>query len=94
MPVPGTGYKVRVTVVGMTKGKCTQGFKAGDTWLIDKNITPTHFCMNAFCQSVYPAVRGFRYGSEYPWDKDKDVTTVLCPDHTHQVIFEVRRLRE
>ena len=92
--LPGTGYKVRVTIVDVIKGKCPQGFKVGDSWLIERNITPTNFCMNAFCQAVYPSVRTFRYGGEHPWDKDKDVTTVICPDKHAQLVYEVRRLRD
>ena len=94
MPLPRLGYPVRVTITEVKGNPCTQGFKVGDTWLIDRNQTPARFCLNAFCQVVYPIVRTFRYGGEHPWDKDKDVTHVTCPDQTRQVVYEVRRLRE
>jgi len=85
-------YTVQITITEVIKGKCEQGFKPGDTWLIEKNLTPGSFCMNAFCQAVYPALRTFRYGGEQRWDKDKNVTYVACPDLHHHVIFELRRL--
>ena len=85
-------YKVRIAITGITKGACSQGFKVGDTWLIEKNVTPPNFCMNAFCQAVYPSLRTMRYGGSHRWDEDPDVTTVACPDVHHQVIFELRRL--
>ena len=34
--------KVQITITDIQgTGKCPQGFKKGDTWLIEKNITPT-----------------------------------------------------
>jgi uncharacterized repeat protein (TIGR04076 family) len=83
-------YPVLITIFN-DKGKCSQGFKKGDYWLIEKNITPTNFCMNAFCQSVYHTVRTFRYGGSHRWDKDKDITYVECPDHG-KIVFKVERL--
>lgn len=42
---------------------------------------------------VGPAIRTLRLGGEHPWDEDKDVTHVSCPDPEHCVVYEVRRLR-
>ena len=89
MPVP---YKVIVNVHSVTKGKCSQGFKVGDSWLIEDGKTPGMMCGGAY-NSVYPAIRTFRLGGEHPWDEDKDVTYISCPDPERQVIYEVRRLR-
>jgi uncharacterized repeat protein (TIGR04076 family) len=89
MPGP---YKVKVTVKSVTKGKCPQGFKVGDSWLIEDAKTPGGMCTGAY-EVVGPTINLFRYGGEHPWDKDKDVTLVSCPDQEHWVIYEVRRLR-
>lgn len=89
MPVP---YNVRVTIESITKGKCPQGFKVGDSWLIEDGKTPGGMCAGAY-NSVAPAIRLFRLGGEHPWDSDKDVTHVSCPDPEHWVIYEVTRLR-
>ena len=85
-------YIVKVAVHSVTKGKCSQGFKAGDSWLIEDGRTPGGMCSGAY-DSVVPAIRTLRYGGEYPWNEDKDVTYVSCPDPEHCVIYEVRRLR-
>ena len=86
-------HNVKVTILGVTKGECSQGFKAGDTWLIDKSQTPAGMCAGAY-NSCYAAIRGFRFGAEQPWDEDKDVTVVSCPDPEHWVLYEVRRIRD
>lgn len=85
-------YKVQVTVKSVIKGKCPQGFKAGDSWLIEDGKTPGGMCSGAY-ESVGSSIRLFQLGGEHPWDKDKDVTQVSCPDPEHWVIYEVRRLR-
>ncbi len=88
-----TGYNVQITIKSVTKGECSQGFKPGDTWLIKENKTPGGMCLGAF-NAIFPALQVFRTGGEQHWDEDKDVTCVSCPDPKHQLIFELKRLRE
>ena len=84
--------KVQVTITDVQgRGKCSQGFKKGDTWLIEKSVTPTNFCLTAL-GTIFPVIQTMRYGGEHPWDKG-DVTHACCPDiHDGPVIFEIRRL--
>ncbi len=84
--------KVKVTVHSITQGKCPQGFKVGDSWLIPDGKTPGGMCAGAY-NSVASAIRLFRLGGEQPWDKDKDVTYVSCPDPEVVLIYEVRKER-
>ncbi len=86
-------YKVKVTVHEVVRKKCPQGFKVGDSWLIEDGKTPGGMCSGAY-NSIAPAVRTLRLGGEHPWDQDKDVTYVSCPDPKCILIYEVRRLRE
>ena len=85
-------YNVRVTIQSVTKGECPQKFKAGDSWLIEDGKTPGGMCTSAY-NAVFPVIRLFRLGGEQPWDKDKDVTYISCPDSERWLIYEVRRLR-
>lgn len=85
-------YKVKVTIESVIKGECPQGFKAGDSWIIENGKTPGGMCAGAY-NSVAPAIRLFRLGGEQPWDSNKDVTHVSCPDPEHWVIYQVARLR-
>ena len=48
--------KIKVTVHEVTKGKCPQGFKKGDSWLIPDGKTPGGMCAGAY-NSVAPAIR-------------------------------------
>lgn len=84
-------YKVQVTIKSI-EGECPQEFKVGQSWLIDGK-TPAGMCMGAY-NSISPAVRVFRFGGEHPWDEDKDVTYISCPDPKNRVIYELKRLRE
>jgi uncharacterized repeat protein (TIGR04076 family) len=89
MPVP---YKVKVTIKTVTKGECLQGFKVGDCWLIEEDgRTPGGMCPGAY-NAVAPAIRTFRFGGSHPWNKDKDITYVSCPDPDRCVVYEVKRL--
>lgn len=81
--------KVQITIKSI-QGKCPQGFKVGDTWIIEKNITPSNFCMTAF-HAIYPSLRTLRYGGDLPWG-EKGVATILCPDHHNPVLYEMKRL--
>ena len=89
MPIP---YKVGVTVHSITKEECPQEFKVGDTWLIENGKTPSGMCSGAY-NSCAPAIRTFRLGGEHPWDDDKDVTCISCPDPKVCVVYEIKRLR-
>jgi uncharacterized repeat protein (TIGR04076 family) len=82
---------VRVTITEiMGTGKCSQGHKVGDSWLIKKNMTPTDLCMSAFA-TMYPAIRTLRYGGGTPWSKP-GITHIACPDPKHVVVFELLRI--
>jgi uncharacterized repeat protein (TIGR04076 family) len=88
MPKP---MPIRVTITEiMGTGKCSQGHKVGDSWLIEKNMTPANLCMSAFA-AVYPALRTLRYGGGTPWSQP-GVTYIGCPDVKHVVVFELRRI--
>lgn len=84
-------FPVRVTVISQ-KGKCEACHKVGDSWLVDGNVTPGGICMGAY-NVIAPNVRVMRYGGEYPWAPDKDVTSVACSDAANPVVFEIRRVR-
>jgi uncharacterized repeat protein (TIGR04076 family) len=85
-------YPVVITVVSV-KGRCTLGIKEGDSWTIERNVTPSNFCMNAFT-NIYPTLRTFMYGGEQRWDsKDRARTLLMCPDFVNQVMYEIKRIR-
>lgn len=78
---------VRVTVVSAT-GQCPQGFKVGDSWLIEGSAPP-NMCASAY-HTLFPTLRVFRFGGSHPWDKEKGVTRIGCPDAIRNMIYELR----
>ena len=85
-------YKVQVTITEIRgTGKCSQGYKVGDTWLIERNVTPTNMCQTAF-DAMYPALRTMRYGGELPWANDKEKVYIGCQDIYNSVVYELKRI--
>ena len=83
-------YKVKAKVVSQ-KGHCEIGHKLGDEYVIDDSV-PTGMCSWAFF-ALFPFVTALKAGGAFPWEKDKDTTTVACPDPTNPVVFELRRFK-
>jgi len=86
-------YDVEITVKSITQSKgCSLGHKPGDSWLVKESKTPEGICLGAF-NALLPALRVFRAGGEFDFDKDRDITYVSCPDPEVQVVWELKRLR-
>lgn len=71
------------------KGKCEAGHTVGDEFILGQK-TPTGLCSWAFA-SLFPFAEVLEFGGSFPWEKDKDRTSVACPDPGNPVVFEVRR---
>jgi len=88
----GYGFSVEATVKE-TKGKCSVGYKVGDKIIFDGVRIKGKVCPSALA-TIVPTVYAFMWGAEFPWDEDKDVTTVPCVDEKNQVVFELKRDRK
>ncbi len=42
---------------------------------------------------AFPYIMTLQFGGEFPWETDKDVTTIGCPDN-QKVVIEIRRIKE
>ena len=71
------------------KGSCEAGHKVGDTFVIGQQ-TPLNLCSWAF-QSLFPFAEVLQFGGSFPWESDRNKTTVACPDPENPVVFELRR---
>ena len=71
------------------KGTCSGGHKIGDEYIITEN-TPSGMCSWAF-YTLFPAAEVLKFGGSFPWEKDRDKTTVACPDPDNPVVFELSR---
>jgi uncharacterized repeat protein (TIGR04076 family) len=75
-------HKVSVRVISQ-KGKCEAGHKVGDEFIIGDKL-PAGMCSWAF-YALFPFVAALESGGSFPWEADKDKTTVACPDPGNQV---------
>jgi uncharacterized repeat protein (TIGR04076 family) len=86
-------YNVKVEVIDQT-GKCFQGHKVGDSWIV-KHKTPDGICLSAFA-AMYGRLTYLEYGGSAPWKKtgNPDESKCVCPDVKNPVVFKLTRLRE
>jgi len=75
------------------EGSCAAGHQVGDEVFFDGQTVQGKICLSAL-YSFLPKVFAMRYGAEFPWLQDKDVSTHACPDAWNPVVFEIRRVRE
>ena len=83
-------YDVIAKVISQ-KGTCAARHKVGDEFVIGQK-TPPAFCSWAF-HTLFPFAEVLQFGGSFPWEDDKDMTTVACPDPGNPVVFELRRKR-
>ncbi len=88
----GYGFPVEVTVKKI-KGKCSFGHKVGDKIVFDGLGVKGNICPSALA-TMFSIVYAFMWGAEFPWDKNRDITTVPCVDDENQVVFELKRDRK
>ena len=75
------------------KGKCAFGHKVGDKIVFDGKTVKGNICYSAL-MVVLAKAYAMRYGSEFPWTKDKNIIVNACPDAENPVVFEIRRIKK
>jgi uncharacterized repeat protein (TIGR04076 family) len=85
-------YKI-IARVKEVQGHCGFGHQVGDEVVFDGETVQGRVCFSAL-YSFLPKVFAMRYGAEFPWLSDPDVTTHACPDAYNPVVFEIVRVRE
>jgi uncharacterized repeat protein (TIGR04076 family) len=71
------------------KGTCAAQHKVGDEFVVEQQ-TPPNLCSWAF-YSLFPFAQVLKFGGSFPWEQDRNKTTVACPDPANPVVFELRR---
>ena len=85
------GFKIVARVIRQ-EGHCVAGHQVGDEVVFDGRTVEGKVCISAL-YSFLPKVFAMRYGAEFPWLDDPDVSTHACPDAVNPVVFEIRRVR-
>jgi uncharacterized repeat protein (TIGR04076 family) len=66
-------------VITIKRGKCQGGFhNIGDTFTVE-STTPSGMCLGAW-NAVAPYVCTLLFGGNFPWEQEKGVATIHCPD--------------
>jgi len=90
--------KVILKIISV-KGTCGAKHFVGQEFDLSRDFTlggsgdPRALCPSAF-NAIFPSWRVLRHGGEFPWEEDKDKTTIACPDAFNPVVMELRRVRE
>lgn len=86
-----SGWDLEITVKKI-RGSCDFGHKVGDKIYYDGKTLRGEICPSALA-AIMPTIYAMAWGAEFPWDGDKDITTVACTDINNQVCFQIKRLR-
>ena len=95
MPNP---FPVILKIISV-KGKCNANHQVGQEFDLSKEfklgITEDGkaLCPSAF-YAAFPYWRALRFGGELPWEEDKDLAHVACPDPFNPLIMELRRVKK
>lgn len=81
-------YRVIARVISQ-KGTCVAGHKIGEEFILS-DTTPSNMCSWAFF-ALFPFYSVMKYGGSFPWEKDQNRCTVVCPDPDNPVTFELIR---
>lgn len=92
LPYGEDGYTIVARVIEQ-KGHCVAGHQVGDEVVFQGQTIQGKICIHAL-YSFLPKVFALRYGAEFPWVEDRDVTTHACPDAWNPVVFEIQRMRD
>ena len=90
--------KIILEIVSV-QGICAAGHHVGQEFDLSKDFllglsgNPQALCPSAF-HAIFPSWRVLRHGGEYPWEEDRDKTTIACPDPINPVVMELRRVKE
>jgi len=87
---PGLPSVIQVTLIS-AEGKCPNGHKVGDTWIINRKTPEPGMCLVAF-HDLFNPIRVLECGGSIPMYSDPDSYQTSCPDIRNKLVFEIRRL--
>ena len=89
-------YKLIGKIVSVD-GMCTAGHKVGEKFDLslyseNETIRRAPSICGFFYDVLFPYVATLQFGGDFPWEKDKNMFRVGCPDN-NKVIMEIKRVR-
>ncbi len=71
------------------KGSCVLGHKVGQEFDVSRG-TPEGMCPAAY-NSAFPYIFALIFGAQLPWEKEKGIAHVACPDPQNPVVMEIKK---
>ena len=79
---------IKITITG---GECHgEHHKVGQEFMVERT-TPAGMCLGAW-NAIAPYVTALRYDANFPWEKEKGVANIHCPDPIGGITLELRRV--
>lgn len=78
--------KIMLEVIESRGKGCDQGLKLGDKFELKEH--EHNICINAF-SAIYPIAQVLRYDGSFPWETEKGVQIVGCPDPYNTIVFKI-----
>jgi uncharacterized repeat protein (TIGR04076 family) len=88
MPQELKSPKMTLEIVSQ-KGFCGAGHTVGQKFDLTDG-TPAGICPSAM-HSVYPYILALRWGADFPWEKEKGVARIACPDPDNPLVMKITR---
>ena len=77
-------------LITVKSGVCQGGIhEIGQTFRADETA-PEGICMGAM-DAIYPYLMTLNYGADLPWEREKGVASIHCPD-PDGIVLELRRV--
>jgi len=79
-------------IITVKDGVCHGGVHQVGQVIKVERTTPGGMCLGAW-NAIAPYITALRYGANFPWEKEKGVATIHCPD-PKGITLELRRSEE
>lgn len=73
-------------------GNCAAGHKVGNEIIFSKFNITGFMCPYAL-HAAFPYILVLMFGGALPWEANKDMSVIQCPDSDNPVILEMTRIK-
>lgn len=73
------------------KGTCAFQHQVGQEFDVS-SATTNGICPSAY-NAAWPSIFALMLGGQMPWEEDKEVAHVACPDPNNPVVMQIRRTK-
>ncbi len=85
-------HAVKITCIEAPQKPCPLGYRVGQEWLVDREVTPAGMCLwawDCFAWGLHPLSTGAVYPGRP--SEMRDTFRRNCPSPGHELVFELKR---